>query len=73
MATSVAQPLERQFANLPSVNQITSTSVLGATQISLQFDLSRSLDGAASDVQAAINAAQGFLPKNCPRRPPTAR
>jgi hydrophobe/amphiphile efflux-1 (HAE1) family protein len=72
MASSVAQPLERQFANLPSVNQITSISVLGATQISLQFDLSRSLDGAASDVQAAINAAQGFLPKNLPT-PPTYR
>jgi hydrophobe/amphiphile efflux-1 (HAE1) family protein len=72
MASSVAQPLERQFADLPGVAQITSTSVLGATQITLQFDLSRSIDGAASDVQAAINAAQGSLPKNLPN-PPTYR
>jgi multidrug efflux pump subunit AcrB len=72
MAASVAQPLERQFANLPSLNQMTSTSVLSGTQISLQFDLSRSLDGAASDVQSAINAAQGYLPKNLPT-PPTYR
>jgi multidrug efflux pump subunit AcrB len=70
MAASVAQPLERQFADLPGVNQITSTSVLGGTQIALQFDLSRNIDGAAGDVTAAINAAQGFLPKNLPT-PPT--
>ncbi len=72
MAASVAQPLERQFAQLPGVNEITSTSVLGGTAITLQFDLSRNLDGAAGDVQAAINAAQGFLPKNLPS-PPTYR
>ena len=72
MAASVAQPLERQFAALPSVNEITSTSVLGGTSISLQFDLSRSIDGTASDVQSAINAAQGYLPKNLPT-PPTYR
>src|SRR5215469_10103628 len=70
MASSVAQPLERQFANLPAVNQITSTSIQGTTVISLQFDLSRSIDGAASDVQSAINAAGGQLPKNLPS-PPT--
>ncbi len=70
MAASVAQPLERQFAALPGVNQITSSSVLGSTQITLQFDLSRSFDGAAGDVTAAINAAQGYLPKNLPT-PPT--
>ena len=70
MASAVAQPLERQFAQLPGVNQITSTSVLGATSITLQFDLSRNIDGAAGDVQEAINAAQGFLPKNLPS-PPT--
>jgi len=70
MASSVAQPLERQFANLPAVNQITSTSIQGTTVISLQFDLSRSIDGAASDVQSAINAAGGQLPKNLPN-PPT--
>jgi hydrophobe/amphiphile efflux-1 (HAE1) family protein len=70
MASSVAQPLERQFADLPGVNQITSTSVLGSTSITLQFDLSRNIDGAAGDVQQAINAAQGYLPKNLPT-PPT--
>jgi hydrophobe/amphiphile efflux-1 (HAE1) family protein len=72
MAASVAQPLERQFADLPGVNQITSISFLGNTQITLQFDLSRGMDGAASDVQSAINAAQGSLPKNLPN-PPTYR
>jgi hydrophobe/amphiphile efflux-1 (HAE1) family protein len=70
MASSVAQPLERQFADLPGVAQITSTSVLGSTSITLQFDLSRNIDGAAGDVQQAINAAQGYLPKNLPT-PPT--
>ncbi|MGJ0392457.1 MAG: efflux RND transporter permease subunit [Methylocystis sp.] len=72
MAASVAQPLERQFAALPGINQITSTNVLGFTQVTLQFALSREIDGAASDVQAAINAAQGNLPKNLPT-PPTYR
>jgi Cu/Ag efflux pump CusA len=70
MASAVAQPLERQFAQIPGVNQITSASVLGATNITLQFDLSRNIDGAAGDVQQAINAAQGYLPKNLPT-PPT--
>ena len=70
MASSVAQPLERQFADLPAVNQITSTSIQGTTVIALQFDLSRNIDGAASDVQSAINAASGQLPKNLPN-PPT--
>ncbi|MBO0738218.1 MAG: efflux RND transporter permease subunit [Alphaproteobacteria bacterium] len=70
MAASVAQPLERQFALLPGVNQITSTNVEGTTSITLQFDLSRNIDGAASDTQAAINAASGLLPKNLPN-PPT--
>ncbi|PSJ60357.1 efflux RND transporter permease subunit [Pseudaminobacter soli (ex Li et al. 2025)] len=72
MAASVAQPLERQFADLPGVNQITSSSTLGNTLITLQFDLSRNIDGAASDVQSAINAAGGSLPKNLPT-PPTYR
>ncbi|HEY7247648.1 MAG TPA: efflux RND transporter permease subunit, partial [Xanthobacteraceae bacterium] len=72
MASSVAQPLERQFADLPGVTQITSVNVLGNTAITLQFDLSRSIDGAASDVQGAINAAEGSLPKNLPS-PPTYR
>jgi multidrug efflux pump subunit AcrB len=70
MASSVAQPLERQFADLPGVNQITSSSVQGTTSITLQFDLSRNIDGAAADVQAAINAASGLLPKQLPN-PPT--
>ena len=70
MASAVAQPLERQFAQIPGVNQITSASVLGSTSITLQFDLSRNIDGAATDVTQAINAAQGFLPKNLPT-PPT--
>ena len=73
MASSVAQPLERQFADLPGVTQITSINVLGNTQITLQFDLSRSIDGAASDVQGAINAAEGSLPKIFLTRQPTAR
>ncbi len=72
MASAVAQPLERQFAQIPGVNQITSSSVLGATNVTLQFDLSRNIDGAAGDVQQAINAAGGFLPKNLPT-PPTYR
>jgi len=72
MASAVAQPLERQFAQIPGVNQITSASVLGTTNITLQFDLSRNIDGAAGDVQQAINAASGFLPKNLPN-PPTFR
>ncbi|MGC2392433.1 MAG: efflux RND transporter permease subunit [Methylovirgula sp.] len=72
MASSVAQPLERQFAQLPGVDEITSTSVLGSTAITLEFDLSRNIDGAAGDVQSAINAAQGYLPKNLPT-PPTYR
>jgi hydrophobe/amphiphile efflux-1 (HAE1) family protein len=70
MASAVAQPLERQFAQIPGVNQITSASTLGTTNITLQFELSRNIDGAAGDVQQAINAAQGFLPKNLPN-PPT--
>src|SRR5262249_41639737 len=72
MASSVAQPLERQFAVLPGLSQETSTSVQGTTVISLQFDLSRNIDSAAADVQAAINAAGGVLPKNLPN-PPTYR
>src|SRR5215472_220933 len=55
MAASVAQPLERQFATLPGINQITSSNIEGVSVITLQFDLSRNVDGAASDVQAAIN------------------
>jgi multidrug efflux pump len=69
MASSVATPLERQFDRIAGVNQMTSTSGLGSTSISLQFDLSRNIDAAARDVQAAINAALGQLPANLPTRP----
>ncbi len=69
MAATVAQPLERQFAEIPGVSQLTSISVLGQTSITLQFDLDRNIDAAAGDVQAAINAASGQLPKNLPNAP----
>ena len=72
MASSVATPLEQQFATIAGLTQMTSTSGLGSTSISLQFDLSRDIDGAAQDVQTAINAAGGLLPKNLPN-PPTYR
>ena len=72
MASSVAQPLERQFAQIPGIAQMTSTSSLGSTAVTIQFDLNRNIDGAANDVQAAINAASGQLPKNLPS-PPTYR
>jgi HAE1 family hydrophobic/amphiphilic exporter-1 len=72
MASSVAQPLETQFAQISGVSQMTSISTLGATAITLQFDLSRAIDGAASDVLEAINAAGGQLPKDLPT-PPTFR
>ena len=60
MATSVAAPLERQFGRIAGVAEMTSTSYRGITSITLQFDLNRDIDGAARDVQAAINAAQGI-------------
>jgi multidrug efflux pump len=69
MASSVATPLERQFGRIAGVNQMTSTSQLGSTNITLQFDLNRNIDAAARDVQAAINAALGQLPANLPTRP----
>ena len=72
MASSVAQPLERQLAQIPGVAQMTSTSSLGSSAVTIQFDLNRAIDGAANDVQAAINAAGGQLPKNLPS-PPTYR
>ena len=72
MASSVAQPLERQIAQIPGVTQMTSTSSLGATGITVQFDLDRNIDAAANDIQAAINAAGGQLPKDLPS-PPTYR
>jgi HAE1 family hydrophobic/amphiphilic exporter-1 len=69
MASSVAQPLETQFAQISGVTQMTSTSVLGSTQITLQFSLDRNIDAAAQDVQSAIDAAGGQLPKNLPAPP----
>ncbi|HYB09257.1 MAG TPA: efflux RND transporter permease subunit, partial [Alphaproteobacteria bacterium] len=72
MASSVASPLERQFNQIPGVAQLTSTSALGNVNIAVQFDLNRDIDAAAQDVQAAINAAGGQLPKNLPS-PPTYR
>jgi hydrophobe/amphiphile efflux-1 (HAE1) family protein len=72
MASSVATPLEQQFAAIPGLASMNSTSGLGTTSITLQFDLNRSIDGAATDVQTAINAASGLLPKDLPN-PPTYR
>jgi multidrug efflux pump len=69
MATSVAAPLERQFGRIAGVTEMTSTSFRGTTNITMQFDLNRDIDGAARDVQAAINAARGFLPPNLPNNP----
>jgi multidrug efflux pump len=69
MASSVATPLERQFGRIAGVNEMTSTSSLGSTSITLQFDLDRNIDAAARDVQAAINAARGQLPANLPNNP----
>src|SRR5262249_55952286 len=69
MASSVATPLERQFGRIAGVNELTSSSNLGSTSIVMQFDLSRNIDAAARDVQAAINAARGQLPTNLPNNP----
>src|SRR5262250_3613686 len=69
MASSVATPLERQFGRIAGVTEMTSTSSLGNTQVVLQFDLSRNVDAAGRDVQAAINAARGNLPANLPSNP----
>jgi hydrophobe/amphiphile efflux-1 (HAE1) family protein len=72
MASAVATPLEQQFTSIPSLSQMTSFSGVGVTSITLQFDLSRNIDAAAQDVQQAINAASGLLPKDMPT-PPTYR
>jgi multidrug efflux pump len=69
MASSVATPLERQFGRIAGVTEMTSTSSLGSTNITLQFDLGRNIDAAGRDVQAAINAARGQLPANLPNNP----
>jgi len=69
MASSVATPLERQFGRIAAVTEMTSASSLGGTQITLQFDLNRDINAAARDVEAAINAARGYLPTNLPNNP----
>jgi multidrug efflux pump len=69
MASSVATPLERQLGHIAGVSEMTSSSGLGTTGITIQFDLSRNIDGAARDVQAAINAARTYLPANLPGNP----
>jgi multidrug efflux pump len=69
MASSVATPLERQFSHIAGVTEMTSASSLGSTQVTLQFDLSRDIDGAARDVEAAINASRSYLPANLPGNP----
>ncbi len=69
MASAVATPLERQFGRISGVNQMTSSSQLGTTSVTLQFDLNRNIDAAARDVQAAINAARSQLPANLPSNP----
>jgi len=69
MASSVATPLERQFGRIAGITEMTSTSTLGSTSITIQFDLNRDINAAARDVQAAINAARGQLPANLPNNP----
>ncbi len=69
MASAVATPLERQFGRIAAVTEMTSSSTLGSSNITLQFDLNRNIDAAARDVEAAINAARGYLPANLPNNP----
>src|SRR6185437_12003489 len=69
MASAVATPLERQFSHIAAVSEMTSSSSLGSTSITLQFDLNRDINAAARDVEAAINAARGYLPSNLPGNP----
>src|SRR3984893_2877350 len=69
MAASVATPLEKQFTRIAGVTEMTSNSSVGGAQITLQFDLSRDINSAARDVQAAINASAGVLPSNLPQLP----
>ncbi|MGA3128520.1 MAG: efflux RND transporter permease subunit, partial [Candidatus Korobacteraceae bacterium] len=69
MASSVATPLERQFGHIAGVTEMTSSSTLGSTSVTIQFDLSRDIDGAARDVEAAINGARSYLPANLPANP----
>ena len=65
----MATPLERQFGRIAAITEMTSTSTLGGTGITLQFDLNRDINAAARDVEAAINAARGYLPTNLPNNP----
>ena len=69
MASSVATPLERQFGHIAGVTEMTSSSSLGTSSVTLQFDLSRDINGAARDVEAGINAARSYLPANLPANP----
>jgi len=69
MASSVATPLERQLGHIAGITEMTSSSSLGSTSVTLQFDLSRNIDGAARDVEAAINSARTYLPANLPANP----
>src|SRR5579872_7029973 len=69
MASSIATPLERQFGRIAGITEMTSTSNLGQTNITIQFDLNRNIDAAARDVQASINAARSYLPTNLPSNP----
>src|ERR1700723_132954 len=69
MASSIATPLERQFGHIAGVSEMTSSSTLGTTSITLQFDLSRDINGAARDVEPGINAARSYLPANLPANP----
>jgi multidrug efflux pump len=69
MASSVATPLERQFGHIAGITQMTSSSTLGITSVTLQFDLTRDVDGAARDVEAGIDAARSYLPANLPSNP----
>src|SRR5881628_2325550 len=73
IASLITAPLERQLGQIPSLSSMTSTSSFGVSQISLQFDLNRDIDGATQDVQAAINAAAGILPRNLPYPPTYAK
>src|SRR5580698_3457211 len=69
MASSVATPLERQFGRIAGLNELTSSSTLGATSITLQFDLDKDINAAAREIQAGINAARNQLPANLPQNP----
>src|SRR6201999_2147310 len=69
MASAIATPLERQFGHIAGITEMTSSSSLGTTSVTLQFDLSRDINGAARDVEAGINAARSYLPANLPANP----